>query len=60
MATNQARKFDATRVIDIEVRDVNDDVPRFVKPNPDNAIAYVLEVLLNCYSLRQHYLYSKH
>ncbi|GFO23560.1 cadherin-23, partial [Plakobranchus ocellatus] len=43
MATNQARKHTPTRTIEIEVRDVNDDVPRFTKPSSDNVIAYVLE-----------------
>ncbi|CAL1529751.1 unnamed protein product, partial [Lymnaea stagnalis] len=43
MATNNAQIFNATKRIFIEIIDVNDHIPKFTRPNIDNAVIYVPE-----------------
>ncbi|CAG5135838.1 unnamed protein product, partial [Candidula unifasciata] len=43
MATNKLQNFRPTKRIVIKILDVNDYHPKFVKPNMDGSLAYVLE-----------------
>lgn len=52
-ATNKRETYEATKEITIIVKDVNDHYPNFVKPNMDNAVAYVLEVGVLIFSLKR-------